>query len=480
VAKGTSQGDPIAVIGEAHAGSAALTRVLLEIDDTQPDGAPSVTVWFLHAGEVKPPDNTAYPLGGRSAADLHPFDGPEPFMGFPTFGEYVRQKTPFDRSLRSALPAPTYGQIDAYMQYVLDLAMMIVRDKARLEVDKTRTIESIHPNPRARSAEMFFLVGSKSPIGIDRAVSERMQQQCKSGPVTIDFTDGTSLDAKEVIYAKHPPHIAELLQHLSVISRVTQQQAWDPRTRENTEARRGGPLRRLLDSLRNAWRAVVGEKQAETVLSITPELARERFLARARYVGAQLSSELARSPLRAETGRDEPAAGDLEPIDTAAKEVMLSLDPFIRAAQANRSLPEPAWLDPFVLGYVLEYCFAALQKVLDSDPSKLTYPAARVFMKVYAGLNAPWSRAMKILATGPDLASGSEAAAVVLAVFAGTPGYKHDDRVHEAMQVPFESQRFGNLLPTRLHPYSEHYHSGKHVKFALFTRRLMELDQASP
>jgi hypothetical protein len=63
----------------------------------------------------------------------------------------------------------------------------------------------------------------------------------------------------------------------------------------------------------------------------------------------------------------------------------------------------------------------------------------------------------------------SEAAAVVLAVFAGTPGYKHDDRVHEAMQVPFESQRFGNLLPTRLHPYSEHYYAEKHVKFALFT-----------
>jgi hypothetical protein len=219
MAHASSETDPIAVIGAGHAASAALVRALLGIDATRPDGAPPITVWLLETREAKPPDDTPYPLGGRSAADLHPFDGPEPAQGFPYFGEYVRQKLPEQRGLRNALSAPTYGQIDGYVKYLVELAGVIAGDRARVEVDRTRVVERIDQNPRSRSGETMFLPATNGVIAIDRAVFERLGR--KSGPVTITFTDGTSLGAAELILAKHPPHMADLLQHLGVITRAS-------------------------------------------------------------------------------------------------------------------------------------------------------------------------------------------------------------------------------------------------------------------
>jgi hypothetical protein len=238
----------VAVVGAGDAGIAAAVRALLEIDDTRPDGAPPVTVWLLDRGEAAPPADTPYPLADRSAADLHPFDTPEPAQGFPTFGEYVRQKLPEDPGLRGALPAPTYGHVDGYMAYVLEAALLVVRGKARLEVDRTRTLASIHENPRRRSAETVFLPATNGVIEIDRTLFERIPQHA-SGPVMINFTDGTSLAADEVILARHPPHMADLLQHLAVVTGAGHPPAWALHANQNVESRRGGPLGWLRDLL---------------------------------------------------------------------------------------------------------------------------------------------------------------------------------------------------------------------------------------
>jgi hypothetical protein len=177
MANAKSEDHPIAVVGSGHAGMAALINTLVDIAYNTPDGAPPAkVVLFDTKDEAKPKDDTAYPLDGSSPMDLHPFYSDKLPVGFPTFGQYIEQMSEADPSLRSALLTPTYRQVNEYMEYVLELAVLSFSEQFLLEVNKT---------------------------GI-----QDIQQTTPTGPATITFTDGTRLSVKRVSRGRRPPHMA--------------------------------------------------------------------------------------------------------------------------------------------------------------------------------------------------------------------------------------------------------------------------------
>lgn len=167
---------PIVIVGSGNDNLAALINKLVDVAYNTPAGAPPQNITVLHTPAAKKPrPDDAYPLNGKTVDQIHPFKTAKPPKGFPTFGEYIREMMVDDPSLKSALRVPTQGQISEYMDYVLDLAVMTVGDKALLETSR-KGIESI-------------------------------DQKTKSGPGTINFKDGTTLEAKEIIRAEPPPHL---------------------------------------------------------------------------------------------------------------------------------------------------------------------------------------------------------------------------------------------------------------------------------
>lgn len=172
-----SEPRPVAVIGSGQAGIATLINALVDIAYNTPDGAPPVAVVVIDTkDEAKPKGDAAYPVNGPSLEDLHPFDTDKPPTGFPTFGEYIKDMAKADPSLRSGLLTPTYSQINAYLEYLLELAILSF-------------------------AQMFSLE-------INKATIADIQQTTQQGPATITFSDGTRLDVERVIRGKRPPHMA--------------------------------------------------------------------------------------------------------------------------------------------------------------------------------------------------------------------------------------------------------------------------------
>ena len=177
MAKTKSEDQPIAIVGSGHAGMAALINTCVDVVYNSPDDAPPVNIVLFDTKDDAPPKgDTPYPLDGSSPMDLHPFYSDKPPVGFPTFGKYIEDMAEADPSLRSTLLTPTYRQVNEYMEYVLELAVLSFSDHFHLEVNKT-AIQDI-------------------------------QQTTPTGPAAIILTDGTRLGVRKVIRAKRPPHMA--------------------------------------------------------------------------------------------------------------------------------------------------------------------------------------------------------------------------------------------------------------------------------
>jgi len=169
-------GPVIAVLGAGQAGIATLINTVVDVAYRTPDGAsPTKIVVIDTKDQPKPRGDTPYPLGGRSPADLHPFNGDTPPAGFPTFGQYVEQQLSDDPILRTTSTAPTYHEINAFLDYELELAVISFADQVTLDVNHgtVREVEQVKPDD----------------------------------PAVIHFVDGTSLSVAQVIRAKQPPHL---------------------------------------------------------------------------------------------------------------------------------------------------------------------------------------------------------------------------------------------------------------------------------
>lgn len=116
---------PIAVVGSGVAGVATLINLLMQIAHSSPKGSRPLAVVLLGAREPGHKGSTPYPLNGRSARDLHPFDSSEVLDEyFSTFGKYVDDLSADDPGLRAALPAPSWRQIEGYVDFMLDMAIV--------------------------------------------------------------------------------------------------------------------------------------------------------------------------------------------------------------------------------------------------------------------------------------------------------------------------------------------------------------------
>ena len=161
---------PIAILGVGHAGTAAVIQKFIEISK-EPKGTPRVSVTLFDGlDETKPRGNTLYPVGNKKLDDIHPFETAKPPAGFPSFGEYVRENAADDPSLKGALRGtPTYKNVTDYLQYVLDLAIIEVGNKAVFDVDS-------------------------------RAITSAARNK-------LTFDDGDTLAVKEIVRATDPPHL---------------------------------------------------------------------------------------------------------------------------------------------------------------------------------------------------------------------------------------------------------------------------------
>ena len=161
---------PVAIIGFGHAGLSAVINKFLEIAKDGKSSAPVNVTLFDASDAAKPRGNTLYPLNGKSIDSIHPFETAKPPKGFPSFGEFARDMVGDDPSLKGALRGtPTYKNVNDYLQFVLDLAIMEVGDKAVLDIDH-RPVASAARNK-------------------------------------LTFEDGDTLAVQEIVRAQQPPHL---------------------------------------------------------------------------------------------------------------------------------------------------------------------------------------------------------------------------------------------------------------------------------
>lgn len=165
---------PLAVIGSGHAGMAGIINTLVDIAKTHSSKEPPREMLVVNTREKQPSPDTAYPLNGIKPDDMHPFYTDKPPAGFPTFGQYVREMSKEDPSLKSALRAPTYNQVTAYMEFMTELAIIAAGEKVDMKANR-KAISSI-------------------------------DQKTRNGPATINFRDGTELVVTPV-FAGPPPHL---------------------------------------------------------------------------------------------------------------------------------------------------------------------------------------------------------------------------------------------------------------------------------
>lgn len=175
MAKPQHDNRPIAVVGTGQAGISTLINTIVDVAYKTKAGEPATTVVVIDTkDEIKPRGNTLYPMNGMKVDDMHPFNSARPPDGFPTFGEFIRDQAKDDPSLKSALRAPTYKQVNDYLDFMLELAATTFPDQVQLEVNK--------------------------------GTIEKIDQRAKAGP-TVKFDDGTSLVTQGIIIANPPPHM---------------------------------------------------------------------------------------------------------------------------------------------------------------------------------------------------------------------------------------------------------------------------------
>jgi tetratricopeptide (TPR) repeat protein len=176
MATSSSEGPVIAVVGTVQAGIAALINTIVAVAYATPDGAPPTKIVVIDTKDQSIPRGDApYPLDAVSPAELHPFSRDRPPEGFPTFGEYVERESKDDPGLRDALNAPVYRQVNAYLDYLLELASISFADQVSVDVNRGTIREVVQAAP--------------------------------DGPAVIHFVDGTSLSVAKLILAKQPPHM---------------------------------------------------------------------------------------------------------------------------------------------------------------------------------------------------------------------------------------------------------------------------------
>jgi hypothetical protein len=98
--------------------------------------------------------------------DAHPFYSEKPPAGFPTFGEYVDELLPETPGLKSALLRPTHDQINDYMKYMVELAVIMAGGRVIVKSAATavvvRVITSWTPRP-ARCTRSAARTSSRCP-----------------------------------------------------------------------------------------------------------------------------------------------------------------------------------------------------------------------------------------------------------------------------------------------------------------------------
>ena len=144
-----------AVIGSGHAGMAAVINALLDIAVHHPHLASPVQLLVVNTKERQPGPEVPYPMNGIAPDDLHPFATPRPPGEFPTFGEYVRAMSKEDPSLARAFEAPTYGQVTAYLDFMMELAIIAAGEKVDM-IPNRRAIDRIDVTDSTGSGVIFF------------------------------------------------------------------------------------------------------------------------------------------------------------------------------------------------------------------------------------------------------------------------------------------------------------------------------------
>jgi hypothetical protein len=168
---------PIVIMGTGIPAVCAIINKLVDIAYNAPDNGPAINVFVLDTmDQVKPDESGLYPLNGRSIDTMHPFKTEQRPEGFPSFGEYAREIAMEDSGWKSALLAPTYGQVNEYLEFMLELSIRTVSDKA-------------------------YIDSSNKPV-------KSIEETVANGAATIHFEDGTVLHAKQILRAGEPPHMS--------------------------------------------------------------------------------------------------------------------------------------------------------------------------------------------------------------------------------------------------------------------------------
>jgi hypothetical protein len=169
---------PIVIMGTGIPAVCASINKLVDIAYNAPDKGPAINVFVLDTMEPgrKPDESMSYPLNGISIDAMHPFKTAKPPPHFPTFGEYAREIAVEDPEWESAFRDPTFRHVNEYLEYMLELALTAVGDKAYVDA------------------------GNKPVKSIEETVA--------NGAATIHFKDGTILHAKQILRAGEPPHMS--------------------------------------------------------------------------------------------------------------------------------------------------------------------------------------------------------------------------------------------------------------------------------
>lgn len=156
---------------------ALLARISTTLVDIAYKGHPGLR-FNVVAAQPRPVPHALHPsldgpwsFSGTDVGMIHPFDTERPPEGFPTLGEYFRGMWQPDEPAPTALSAPTRRDVREYLEFVLDLAVMTVGDKALVSTDPSFVVR------------------------VDRGPREHF---------TVFFGDGRTLEAGHVIEATLP------------------------------------------------------------------------------------------------------------------------------------------------------------------------------------------------------------------------------------------------------------------------------------
>ena len=172
-------------------------------------------------------------------------------------------------------------------------------------------------------------------------------------------------------------------------------------------------------------------------------------------------------------------ANDASPVfQSAAEEVAACLAPFIVAAQTNRLLPKQTWSDPFIYGFVMSYCMAAVRIMTGRAPTadEVIHVLTRVYRDTLRGdLHDAVGKSRQPQFADAAKSGGMHASAAQRA-FAGESAVLDLPFVQDRLESQYQPAAVNLIRPTRLHPLNEHTWTGSRVMRALFSSRLMELD----